>query len=71
MSPAPPYEQYSELFWYVYPDEPAARAGWLSGSPRADRASRRLCLQILKGVAYLHDVLGVAHRDIKTGNLVG
>jgi serine/threonine protein kinase len=31
---------------------------------------RGLCLQILRGVAYLHNMLGVAHRDIKMGNLV-
>lgn len=62
-------EDYGELSNCIYQHDSdyQARAEWLSGDPRL---RRRLCLQLLEGIAYMHGVLGVAHRDIKTANVV-
>lgn len=61
---------YAELSDFIYPDAGATHVDWSRGTPHGDRIRKRLCLQLLEGVAYLHDVLRVAHRDIKTNNIV-
>jgi serine/threonine protein kinase len=61
---------YTELTNHIYPAAGAAAIDGSCSTPHSNRLRKRLCLQLLEGVAYLHDVLRVAHRDIKTNNIV-
>jgi serine/threonine protein kinase len=63
-------DDYRELSSFIYPLGHTTHADWLFGNPHASAVRKRLCLQLLLGVAYLHDRLHLVHRDFKPENLV-